>query len=343
MRARELLGVSRAATPRQIREAFIQRAKSAHPDLGGREHEFRQLVAAYYTLMRNRNEEGDGSVASESTAFHPSVRDTSDEPATERIARLADRLPQFAGEEVKSAVSKAINGPPIPRGQLPPDFEAQERVDVGHEDLLQLCSGRTLLGCVREPRKRLCHSLPTHLSERGGAAGGGSQDELEVVVERGRECTASRSKDDEGETIRVTDHSGNTNWCMRRVGRKLSCHGAEASFAFIRHTTPLVEHWNGFDHRGRAVCRMRRAWQPRGGMPGLLEPRAASHSGPFWFVEDMPGKRKLDRGPLSEPIEIAQEGGVPAPILALIAGFRSADLEKDKGFLQRFLGHFFSP
>ena len=35
-------------------------------------------------------------------------------------------------------------------GELPPAFEAEERSWPGHGDVLQLVSGRTLLGVVRE-------------------------------------------------------------------------------------------------------------------------------------------------------------------------------------------------
>lgn len=49
--AREVLGVSSAATPAEIRRAFRAAAKRAHPDTGGDERAFRQVVEAYQRLQ----------------------------------------------------------------------------------------------------------------------------------------------------------------------------------------------------------------------------------------------------------------------------------------------------
>lgn len=49
--AREVLGVSAAATPAEIRRAFREAAKRAHPDAGGDEGAFRQVVEAYSRLQ----------------------------------------------------------------------------------------------------------------------------------------------------------------------------------------------------------------------------------------------------------------------------------------------------
>jgi curved DNA-binding protein len=50
--ARELLGVGPLASPGDVRRAFREAAKSAHPDRpGGDEHRFRQVVAAYHRLQ----------------------------------------------------------------------------------------------------------------------------------------------------------------------------------------------------------------------------------------------------------------------------------------------------
>ncbi|MFZ5718959.1 MAG: DnaJ domain-containing protein [Pseudomonadota bacterium] len=49
--AREVLGVSAAATPAEIRRAFRVAAKRAHPDAGGDEGAFRQIVEAYNRLQ----------------------------------------------------------------------------------------------------------------------------------------------------------------------------------------------------------------------------------------------------------------------------------------------------
>lgn len=48
--AREVLGVSSASTPAEIRRAYHAAAKRAHPDSGGDEGAFRQVVDAYRRL-----------------------------------------------------------------------------------------------------------------------------------------------------------------------------------------------------------------------------------------------------------------------------------------------------
>lgn len=49
--ARELLGVSSASTPAEVRRAFRAAAKRAHPDTGGDDRAFRQVVDAYQRLQ----------------------------------------------------------------------------------------------------------------------------------------------------------------------------------------------------------------------------------------------------------------------------------------------------
>ena len=49
--AREVLGVSSASTPAEVRRAFRAAAKRAHPDTGGDERTFRQVVDAYQRLQ----------------------------------------------------------------------------------------------------------------------------------------------------------------------------------------------------------------------------------------------------------------------------------------------------
>jgi curved DNA-binding protein len=49
--AREVLGVSSASTPAEIRQAYREAVKRAHPDAGGDEHAFRQVVEAYRRLL----------------------------------------------------------------------------------------------------------------------------------------------------------------------------------------------------------------------------------------------------------------------------------------------------
>jgi curved DNA-binding protein len=49
--AREVLGVSSDSTPAEIRQAFRDAAKRAHPDTGGDEGAFRQVVDAFHRLQ----------------------------------------------------------------------------------------------------------------------------------------------------------------------------------------------------------------------------------------------------------------------------------------------------
>lgn len=49
--AREVLGVSSDVTPGELRVAFREAAKRAHPDSGGDEATFRQVVNAYHRLQ----------------------------------------------------------------------------------------------------------------------------------------------------------------------------------------------------------------------------------------------------------------------------------------------------
>jgi len=49
--AREVLGVTSEATPAEVRCAFRDAAKRAHPDAGGDEQAFRQVVEAYRRLQ----------------------------------------------------------------------------------------------------------------------------------------------------------------------------------------------------------------------------------------------------------------------------------------------------
>ena len=49
--AREVLGVSSDATPAEVRKAFRVAAKRAHPDSGGDEGAFQQVMDAYQRLQ----------------------------------------------------------------------------------------------------------------------------------------------------------------------------------------------------------------------------------------------------------------------------------------------------
>lgn len=54
--AREVLGVGADATPSEVRQAFRDAAKRAHPDAGGDEGAFRQVVDAFHRLQNPLDE-----------------------------------------------------------------------------------------------------------------------------------------------------------------------------------------------------------------------------------------------------------------------------------------------
>ena len=81
--AREVLGVSSASTPTEVRRAFRMAAKRAHPDTGGDERAFRQIVEAYNRLQ---------------------------DPLDEKLAQAPARRPQTALPELEITPSLAMEG-----------------------------------------------------------------------------------------------------------------------------------------------------------------------------------------------------------------------------------------
>jgi curved DNA-binding protein len=61
--AREVLGVDAAATPAEVRQAFREAAKRAHPDAGGDDGAFRQVVEAYRRLQAGPEVDADVAAA----------------------------------------------------------------------------------------------------------------------------------------------------------------------------------------------------------------------------------------------------------------------------------------
>jgi curved DNA-binding protein len=61
--AREVLGVSSLSTPDEIRAAFCEAVKRAHPDSGGDQAAFQQIVAAYERLTTPETEAGPAPAA----------------------------------------------------------------------------------------------------------------------------------------------------------------------------------------------------------------------------------------------------------------------------------------
>jgi curved DNA-binding protein len=115
--AREVLGVSSASTPGEIRQAFRDAAKRAHPDLGGDEQAFRQVVDAYQRLQDPFDERF--------TQMPARPRATPD-PDLEITPRLA-----LEGGEVDHRMADGQ----VIRITLPPGVRAGDRVCAGGSEL----------------------------------------------------------------------------------------------------------------------------------------------------------------------------------------------------------------
>lgn len=115
--AREVLGVSSASTPAEIRAAFRDAAKRAHPDTGGDEGAFHQVVDAYRVLQ--------GPFSERLAQASPRPRSTPD-PDLEISPRLA-----LEGGEVDH---RTPDGHLI-RITLPPGLRAGDRVRAGQWEL----------------------------------------------------------------------------------------------------------------------------------------------------------------------------------------------------------------
>lgn len=170
----QVLGVPRAASTEDVKNAFRQKAKEAHPDSStGSDARFRDILSAYQVLGNARSRQlyelSLSDVASsyvKQAAAAQADGDRPDEPdftAGEGWLAWATRAPQPTGNanidrwrgdlqhQLRSAVRHAYLGPRLTLnpGDLPAQFEGEERSQPGLGDLLQLVSGRTLLGRVQ--------------------------------------------------------------------------------------------------------------------------------------------------------------------------------------------------
>jgi curved DNA-binding protein len=85
--AREVLGVSATATPAEVRRAFRNAVKRAHPDAGGDEGAFRQLTEAYRRLQ--------GDLAEDLAAVRSGPRPP---PRGERSLEISPRVALEGGD-----------------------------------------------------------------------------------------------------------------------------------------------------------------------------------------------------------------------------------------------------
>ncbi|KAK9814314.1 hypothetical protein WJX72_003841 [[Myrmecia] bisecta] len=166
------------ATAAHIKHAFRKKAKQLHPDVhqstdGSGGLSFAQLLAAYQVLSDarerelydlSRNQRASRAVR-DAAAGGPYARDSSDPDGwmpgegfwawtrqTDGVPHnQVDRLRAELKSEVRAALRHAYLGPrlEVESGQLPEQFEAEERSTAGLGDVLQLVSGRQLLGVVR--------------------------------------------------------------------------------------------------------------------------------------------------------------------------------------------------
>ena len=201
----------------QLKAAFRQRARLVHPDVqqsGADAAAFVRLVHAYETLSCPKRralydatlgDGGRGWRAAASTAAaegDPDAYAPSDEPAGRTGAVVRDPR-----RELNDALARAYHGPAVDlgaaaRGVLPLCCEGEERTELLHDDLLQLCSGRTLLGVVR------------HLVLRAVEAGGRAPQLC--AVKACSPVTASAPQLDE---LRLLSHTGTLVASARRRPR----------------------------------------------------------------------------------------------------------------------------
>ena len=152
----------------QIKLAFRRRAQLVHPDVarpGADAAAFVQLVHAYETLSCPTRRAlydatlgdggGGGWRAAAASAAAAGDAEASEEGAERDGRRSSGRaVVRDRRLELNDALARAYHGPAVDLGAaasgvLPPCFEGDERAEPHEGDLMQLCSGRTLLGVVR--------------------------------------------------------------------------------------------------------------------------------------------------------------------------------------------------
>ena len=206
----------------QLKAAFRQRARLVHPDVqqaGADAAAFVRLVHAYETLSCPKRRAlydatlSDGSplggrgwragASAAAAAGDPHAEEQRDEEVGKGRAGAVVRNPR---REFNDALARAYHGPAVDLGAaaagvLPLFFEGDERTELLHEDLMQLCSGRTLLGVVR------------HIVLKAVEAGGGEPQLLAVDVESPATVTARLDE------LRLLSHTGKLVASARRRPR----------------------------------------------------------------------------------------------------------------------------
>ncbi|KAL4451255.1 hypothetical protein ABPG77_009327 [Micractinium sp. CCAP 211/92] len=185
-----VLGVAQTANGEELKAAFRKRAKELHPDAAPQTRDangpaFVRLLAAYkvlsnprarqlYDLSRDtggprvlRAAAAAGVEGAADAAYEEAPVDLSwglgsmfGGPARGHEGGALDHMRRELQGELHSAVRRAYLGPrleaeELDAGWLPDAFEADERATCDCPDLLQLVSGRQVLGAVRERRAEL--------------------------------------------------------------------------------------------------------------------------------------------------------------------------------------------
>ena len=212
--------------------------------------------------------------------------------------------------EMNDALARAYHGPPVDLGaaaygDLPPCFEGEERAEA-HEDLVQLCSGRTLLGVVRHVALMEIEGKDEPCAVVAGAESGSQlMDELLLLSHSGALVASARRRPrapqgsgrrlEAGAGEGVIDiflHDGDRAQLHCRVdaagggygsGSVTDAAGNPVGSALL-HSTAFVTQLHFFASSGRLRCRAVRAWLPPSSF-WLFQPREASHDVGGWCFE----------------------------------------------------------
>jgi curved DNA-binding protein CbpA len=124
---RGVLGVSADATPDEVRDAFREKSKKHHPDLGGDEWAFRMVVRAY-EVLKATSEEGPSSGGGPAPPPGPSGPPPWTQAAPESGFFSQARFPFGAGATGATAAEEAEADvePEPPRAEPPGIFQQVE-------------------------------------------------------------------------------------------------------------------------------------------------------------------------------------------------------------------------
>lgn len=356
----ETLGVTPGESDASVlKEAYLARARVLHPDVAGPssdESSFVELQRAYEQLScpskRQLYDASRGTGWRSAAADAASCGDAAADqplwppppPPTAAEALVPD---PHLRRSFRDALARVYHGPAldmaeVAAGVLPPAFEAEERSEA-HPDLLQLVSGRTLLGAVRE---RVVTSLPAAgvpIAPAGASEhplaephASGSADELWLVTGEGMPMARARRRriGDPGagggdvELFTRCQASGlDTHLCtlLRAPAGGLGIGSLldgdkRLLGSCVLYATPLVTHLTLLSAAGRVEWRASRAWMPPSSL-WLFAPRGASHAAQsgassWYFEQRLRERRRADL--------------LPPAAIVLVAALHSLDRERGR-------------